>query len=77
MTTEPEEGAHVAVQVDVTFVDLFQRNQDLGRRLDGRPGAHWVIRHGDIAVKTWPELCELGPVAYVGQFINRNPEGDL
>jgi hypothetical protein len=73
-SAEPPEGAHVVVQVDKTFVDLFQRNSEFGRRLDGRPGAHWVVRHGDIAVKTWPELCALGPIAYVGEFACRSTD---
>jgi len=68
---EPEDGAYVAVQVDGPFVDLFHRDAAFAVKLTHREGAHWVGCHGEIQTLTWAELTELGPIAYVGQFVDR------
>lgn len=70
---EPEEGAYVVV-LDESFADLFKRDATFGAKLDGRPGARWVGQHGDITVKTWAELTAMGPIAYVGVFVDRKTE---
>jgi len=68
---EPEDGGYVAVQVDAPFVDLFRRDDAFAAKLTKRVSAHWIGCHGDIDTKTWAELIEMGPIAYVGQFVDR------
>jgi hypothetical protein len=72
MTTasEPANNEWVAVQLRSGAVRVFQRLDHLdedGRRwwMDGFPDQPGATSH------TWPELCELGPVAYVGAFVLR------
>lgn len=80
MTDEPDEGAYVVV-LDDNFADLFKRDDAFAAKLDGRPDARWVGQHGDITAKTWQELTEMGPIAYVGVFVQRGerpiPKGEL
>lgn len=71
MTVEPLDGSYIAVQVDGPFVDLYRRDDLFAGKLTRRTDAHWVGCHGDIDTRTWAELVELGPIAYVGQFVSR------
>lgn len=71
-TAEPANNEWVAVQLRTgpVAVRVFQRLDHAemdGRRwwMDGFPGGVGAT------ACTWPELCELGPIAYVGAFVDR------
>jgi hypothetical protein len=73
---EPEDGSYVAV---LTCDDVwpYRRNDDLAARLT--PARRWILQTpGEVAdfapdwSMSWPELCTVGPVAYVGAFVDRS-----
>lgn len=82
MTTEPENGSYMAVHTyaGTGAVWVLQRDDGLAF-LEGQPDRHWVLashvdEHRDYdSYRTWAEVCRLGPVAYVGVFIDRGGEG--
>lgn len=76
MTDEPEDGSYAAV---LTGDDVwpYRRNDDLAARLSTE--RRWTLQApaevADFAPEwsmSWPELCAVGPVAYVGQFVDRS-----
>lgn len=71
MNDEPVDGSYVAVKDGEPFVDLYHRDDAFAVKLTKRADAHWIGCHGEIDTKTWAEVCQLGPVAYVGTFVDR------
>jgi hypothetical protein len=82
-TDEPEDGSYVAVKVpgvqgNRSGVWLFVRDDNVAKDLDLPKSdiRHWfaVTATGVSTVRpsAWRELCLLGPVAYVGSFVDRS-----
>lgn len=73
-THEPADGGYVVVHHfdDKFTVELFHRDARFARMLTAGPG-EWVGTAGDVQVKTWQELTELGAIAHVGEFQDWRP----
>lgn len=71
---EPEDGGYVAVKYRSSpdGVLVYKRSDSAAADLD-EPGAHWFCQSGRFGrVLTWEALTMTGPVAYVGEFVERS-----
>lgn len=71
MTTEPEDGGYVAVRIDADTFEIWRRRDDWAEH-NSLGGAHWFCRsdHHQEALM-WVGVTDRGPIAYVGEFVNR------
>lgn len=72
-TDEPADGGYVAVKVDDEDYDyrIYRRRDDIAA-FAGLAEARWLCRSdSSVPALTWVGVTDLGPVAYVGEFVNR------
>ena len=75
-TVEPENLTYVAVlDVHLNRGVFYHRDDDYARA-ENQPERNWrlvsALRHGEYGSDlAWKELVELGPIAYVGAFVDR------
>jgi hypothetical protein len=70
---EPEDGGYVAVgpRGEVSTVRVYCR-RDRTADLNGLGEARWFSRTDrNEPARTWAYIVDLGPLAYVGQFVDR------
>jgi hypothetical protein len=78
-TDEPANGGRVAVDT-LDDIRLYRRD-DAYAEAEEQPERNWrlVSRLGDDedgSDLTWAELTELGPIAYVGVFVDRRVKAE-
>lgn len=72
MTAEPADGGYAAVQYRAPSSVLVYRRDDEAALKLGDSVAHWFCLDQQFdRPLTWDALALTGPIAYVGEFVNR------
>jgi hypothetical protein len=68
---EPADGGYVAVGLPDGTVEVYHRRDDLAERYEVGDARWGCSANGLRPARSWAELTTLGPIANVGEFVDR------